>query len=440
MEIDNTPVFTLTLLMLGLSVVGCKKNDREDLPAASTDWNRDIVMTNLIVDLDTMRASADIVLTGSLISTGASFEIGDLAVENVTSNAMQLQFTTEQGRLDVGVPQSHEAQTLTIEYSFGIQDDFSGLLQSGATFTWPYFCGNLFPCRSGPAEGSSFSLMIEGVPEGEVGLYPDSITVDAPAYMLGWTVGKYHYLALSETSNGTEVGVYYREGEEQDAISGTQYLRDVFDWYEQRFGEYGFGQKVASVSVDWGDAAFGGMEHHPYWHVASGSLSDPIVHAHEAAHGWFGNGVRIGCWEDFVLSEGMASYLAARSLEEVAGEEIGNLVWNSYDSQLVSLENSNQNKIAWPRGCNQIDILEDGLFGIAPYMKGALFFKQLEFVLGTKLFDSLLRNFYHTNRGRAVTLQTLLTFIEEGSDYAPAQCAQAWLRSEVLPQDEVCVY
>ncbi|MES9992174.1 MAG: M1 family aminopeptidase [Candidatus Thiodiazotropha sp.] len=397
-------------------------------------------MTNLILDLDSLRASADIVIAGSLTSTGASFEIGDLAIERVTFNSSQLNYIAEQGQLHVGVPQSGETITLTIDYSFGIQDDFNGLLQGGSTFTWPYYCGNIFPCKSEPAEGSSYSLMLEGVPEGAVSLYADSLALDVPAYMLGWSVGSYHYLALGKTSAGTEVGVYYLAGEEQDAISGSQYLRQVFDWYEQTFGEYGFGHKVASVSVDWGAAAFGGIEHHPYWHIANGSMSDPVIHAHEAAHGWFGNGVRIDCWEDFVLSEGMATYLAARALEAVAGMERGDVVWASYQSQLDSLQSSGENKIAWPQGCNQIDIIEDGLFGTAPYMKGAFFFKHLESILGADLLDRLLRDFYSTQRGNAVTLQQLLTFIEDGSGYDPTQCAQAWLRSEALPQGGSCSY
>ncbi|PVV06436.1 MAG: hypothetical protein B6D82_17915 [gamma proteobacterium symbiont of Ctena orbiculata] len=429
-----------SLLFLNFLMVGCNKQHSGDLPAASTDWSRDILMTNLIVDLDSMRASADIVLAGSLASTGASFEIGDLIVEQVTSNATQLNFRTGQGRLDVGVPLSVQDQTLTIDYRFAIQDDFNGLLRSGATFIWPYYCGNLFPCRSEPAEGSSYSLMLEGVPDGATGLFPQSITMDVPAYMVGWAVASYSYQALGQTVNGTEVGVYYRAGEEQNALRGTRHLRDVFDWYEQTFGEYGFGQKVASVSVDWGGEAFGGIEHHPFWHIASGSMSDPVIHAHEAAHGWFGNGVRIGCWEDFVLSEGLASYLAARALEAVAGEAIGDQVWASYKNQLDSLQNSSENKIAWPQGCNEIDILEDGLFGTAPYMKGAFFFKHLESVLGSNRFDRLLRDFYRANRGGAVTLQALLTLIGEESDYDPAQCAQAWLRNEALPQVELCGY
>jgi hypothetical protein len=433
----------LVLLHAAL-LTGCKSDGNKasgaDIPDASTDWSRDILLTSLAIDLEAMTGTADVVLSGSSSSTGASFEIGDLLIKNVSSDTGQLNFNTESGRLDVGVPISADTQTLTIEYSFNMQDGFSGLLQNGMTFTWPYYCGNLFPCRSEPAEGSAYELMISGIPDGMLGIYPQSVATDMPAYMLAWVIGEYVYSQLGETANGTEVGVYYFPGQEESALVGTQYLTGVFDWYEQTYGEYAFGNSVASVSVDWGESGFGGMEHHPYWHIAAGSLSDPVIHAHEAAHGWFGNGVRIACWEDFVLSEGLTTYLAARALSEVAGAGYGDQVWSSYENMLNLLQSSNNNKIAWPEGCNEIDILEDGLFGIAPYMKGAFFFKHLEYKLGQVLFDRMLSDFYIEYRGKAARLQTLLSWIREGSDYDPGDCALAWLRSEALPESGGCAY
>jgi hypothetical protein len=437
--------FIALVLLHVVLLAGCKSDGSGGgggavLPDASTDWNRDILLTSLAIDLEAMSGTADVVLSGSSSSTGASFEIGDLLITNVSSDTVQLNFKAESGRLDIGLPISADAQTLTIEYSFNMQDDFNGLLQNGTTFTWPYFCGNLFPCQSEPAEGSAYEMMISGIPDGMSGVYPQSVASDMPAYMLAWAIGEYVYRQLGETTNGTEVGIYYFPDQKEKALTGAQYLTAVFDWYEQTYGEYIFGNRVASVSVDWTGGGYGGMEHHPYWHIAGGSLSDPVAHAHEAAHGWFGNGVRIACWEDFVLSEGLTSYLTARALSEVAGSGFGDQVWSSYENRLNLLQNSDENKIAWPEGCNEIDILEDGLYGNAPYMKGAFFFKHLEYELGHDQFDRLLRDFYTENRGKAATLQSLLNRIHEDSGYDPSDCALAWLRSEELPDSGSCIY
>jgi aminopeptidase N len=192
--------------------------------------------------------------------------------------------------------------------------------------------------------------------------------------------------------------------------------------------------------VDWGTGQFGGMEHHPYWHIATESFDDPLVHVHEAAHGWFGNGVRIACWEDFVLSEGLASYLTARAVSQIAGEAAGDQVWSSYEEKLSQLQQSNENKIAWPSGCNQIDILQDELFGVAPYMKGAFFFKHLEYTLGVEQFDQILSNFYRDKVGQAASLEELLQMVEQTSGYDTGDCAMAWLRAESLPSEPSCPY
>jgi aminopeptidase N len=417
---------------------GGSSEGEDNFPVASSDWSRDIKSTHLSIDLVNMSGTANIELAGSMESTAVSLEIGDLVIDSVLLGAAQLQFKTIGEQLDIGVPKSQDSAIVTINYSFNLHNDFDGIISNGYSFTWPYFCGNVFPCISEPESGSRYQLELIGVPEGYDAIYPSVVSEDAPSYMIGWAIGEYQYLDLGQTINGTQVGVYYQSAEYDNAVTGTVYLRDVFNWLEQTYGEYLYGTQVASVSVDWQDKAYGGIEHHPYWHIASSSFADQTVHAHEAVHGWFGNGVRIACWEDFVLSEGVASYLAVRAMTEIGGEALGERIWDDYSEKLYSLQNSNENKIAWPRGCHQIDVLDDGLFGMAPYMRGAFFFRDLEKVLGKNVLDQALRRFYTDNRGEAAGMQDLLDLIIVETAYNPTACAEAWLRSEMLPDENAC--
>ncbi len=314
---------------------------------------------------------------------------------------------------------------LTIRYQLDLQDASDGLLASGVTLIWPYHCGNLFPCRSNPDDGLTFSVELLGVPEGELAIVPPRIEIDAPAYMLAWAVGPYTHHPLGETEAGTRVSVYYLPRGKTAALEGTRHLVGVFDWLERTLGPYAYGDEVASVSASWGGGAFGGMEHHPFWHVAEGAMDDAETHAHEAAHGWFGDGVRIRCWEDFVLSEGTVSYLAARALGQVAGPDVEKEIWADYRRRLDAAGDG----VAWPdTACNEIDILEDGLFSDVPYMKGAFFFRDVADEIGAELLDEVLAAFYQARRGEAARMTELLEAIEARTGFDPLPLAEEWLR------------
>ena len=237
------------------------------------------------------------------------------------------------------------------------------------------------------------------------------------------------YFSLGTTAAGTEVGYYYLPGEQQTAAVGTQNMVAIFEWLETTLGPYPFGGRVASVSVDWGAGGFGGMEHHPLWHVARAAMGDQSTHAHEAAHGWFGNGIRIACWEDFVLSEGTVSYLAARSIEASVSEEAAQAVWDGYSQRLANVVSL----VAWPEGCGDIDIIEDGLFSSAPYMKGAFFFRALAASIGKDTLDAVLGSFFMTHRGQAATMQMLLDAVALDTGFDATICADEWLRATSLP-------
>ena len=70
-----------------------------------------------------------------------------------------------------------------------------------------------------------------------------------------------------------------------------------------------FGKVAGSVSADWGPGDYGGMEHHPYWHVGKNDFKDEVTHVHEAVHGWFGDGVRI---DDVLLEAASATCRGAQ--------------------------------------------------------------------------------------------------------------------------------
>ncbi len=389
-----------------------------DLIPPTMDTNRDIISTDLAFDVTNQLGDATIVLAGS-DSQGASFEVGGLKVTSIVSPTatFPLQNAVKDGRLDIGVPAGSNPIELHIQYSYETQKNFDGYLAEKLTFLWPRFCGNLFPCKSVPSEGATYSMQLYNLAKDDLAVYPDSIPTDAPSYMPAFALGNYKYLMLGKTTAGTEVGVYHKPGEEAATMTGTKDLTAYFDWYEKTYGAYVFGSKVGSVSANWGPGAFGGMEHHPFWHVATDAMNDPVTHAHEAAHGWFGDGVRIACWEDFVLSEGTVTYLAARAIEAVGGAAAGQTVWDGYLMELDAVLPTEDTKLMLDT-CNEIDLINHPLWSNVTYMKGAFFYKAVETQVGRDKLDAALAKFYGTYKNKSARMQDMIDTItaETGAD------------------------
>lgn len=427
----------MAALLAVLVVTGCDSGvagngSAAPPPEARENWQRDLMHTDLTLDLATLTGRAAITVADGQ-SPGASFAIGDLVIEGVQGPNGPLNYRVQEGQLDVGVPDTGAAVTFTVDYRFFAQDAFDGWNpETGLSFLWPEFCGNLFPCRTAPAEGQTYRLSVHGVEAGERAIHADVISSPVPAYVPAVAVGDFTELALGATQDGTQLKVWYRSGEDTAAATGTAHLVGVMDFYEQTYGPYVFGKEAGSVSAAWGSGSVGGMEHHPFWHVAQGSMDSPEVHAHEAAHGWYGNGVRMACWEDFVLSEGTVSYMAARALAQQGVD-----LWPAYECRLQRLcRDEQRNTIALPEGCNAISLRAHPLWSQVPYMKGAHFLREVASRVGAEAMDRVLADFYQDNVGSAARMDGLIEALQTSfpsEAFAIGTLADDWLRQRTCP-------
>ena len=377
--------------------------------------------TDLDVDLAAMTATATIELERN---GNVALEVGGLTITHVSDDRGNRTYKVTNGKLRV----SNVRGPLVVAYSFTGHDQADGLLPGGSTVIWPYFCGNLFPCHSQPADGTTFALNLDNVPAGKTAVYPTAIDAEAPPYMIAWAVGTYTSATLGTTPAGTKVSVHWLPNGETAARAGTKNLVKVVDWYEKTLGPYSFGKEIASVSVVWGEGLYGGMEHHPYFHVAKDAMNDEVTQAHEAAHGWFGDGVRLKCWEDFVLSEGTVSYLSARALSKVA-PALETKIWRDYQAELDAAV-AEGGAPAWPRGCNQIDIVKDKLFTNLPYMQGAFFYKDVAAAVGPEVLDGVIGRFYQKYKNKPAGMQDMVNAIKAETGFDPKAIVEARLRKQ----------
>ena len=408
--------------------------DGPPLPPPGRDLKRDIVHMALHLDL-AEKAGIALLQLAPTDTTAASFDVRGLKVTSVRLLGVDLAHEVVDGILDVGVPTGSAAPELEVRYTFDVVAPFSmqGWMPSGSTLIWPDYCGNLFPCHPDPADGATFELEVVGTPLGQTVVYAPAIPTPAPAYMLAFAVGHYSWTPLGTTNSGTEVGFWTTADLQADSLKGTANLLATVQWLEQTLGAYPFGPRVGPVSVDWGPFFLGGFEAHPFWHVARPVMTDTLTHAHEAAHGWFGDGIRLKCWEDLVLSEGLASYLAARSVEVLQGEQAGKNVFTDYRATLDKLIAKGVDPIALPDSCGAMDIEADLLFTKIPYMKGALFLRAVAALMGASKLDATLATFYQAHSGKAARMQELVDHLAGAGGEAVHGLADAWLRTKGVP-------
>jgi aminopeptidase N len=397
-------------------------------PPPTANLGREIVSTELSFDVTAMSGTARVQF-GSSTTAGASLEIGDLMIDSVS-----VPFAATGAQLDLGVAEASAPTAVDIAFHYKTHTGFTGAAATGYTFIWPYYCGNLFPCHSAPSDGATFTLDLMGVPADKTAVFAPAIANDAPSYMVAWSIGAYTEIPLGMTAAGTQLSVWHLANQATNATTGTQNLVAAFDWFEKTLGPYRFGNRAGTVAVPWGSGAYGGMEHHPLWHVGSASLGDQETNVHEAAHGWFGDGIRIACWEDFVLSEGTVTYLAARALDVVA-PTVGAATWQSYANELTGIPATDP---VWPASCGTIDILDDNLFTNAPYIRGAFFYKGIADKVGADVLDQVLAAFYAAHGGGSATMQDMLDTIRDKTGYDPTACANSWLRSTTKPSPGPC--
>ncbi len=406
----------LLIRLLALLLVACRG-------ASVPQPARTVVATELTVDVTAHTGRAAITF-GS--GAHASLEVGDLAIASVTADGVTMAPRIVPGRHG-GVLELDDPRTVVIDYRWKLHEPFTGAA-AGFTFVWPYYCGNLFPCHSSPAEGTAFTLAVTGVPADQTAIYAGAIA-QVPSYQVAWSIGAYNEKLLGTTAANTTVSIWYLPGDDNAMTTGTAHLVAAFDWLERTIGPYRFGRHVGSVDVAWPAGGFGGMEHHPRWHISRAQLASEIAHVHEATHGWFGDGVRLACWEDFVLSEGTTTYLAARALDAVA-PEAGAAAWQHLAGELATLSGD---ELVWPAGCGAIDILADHLLGPAPYVRGAMFYRAVAEVVGAAKLDAALAAFYRAHAGRAARMSDMLATIASVTGFDPTACADAWLRSRRIP-------
>lgn len=431
-----------------LFVFGCATPPSDTAPErAPTDGCdrgavQDILTEDLTLDVATDEGEAVLSVCPAADGDKVALHVDGLTVEGVTANGDAVDASVTAGVLYVGTQGRSLPLRVDVTYQFPERTyaDFDGWMpELGVSFVWPYFCGNLFPCDPSMDDGIQFSVQVTGVPDGALAVSAtERIPGDAPSYMPALAVHAYDEEDLGTSTGGTHVVAFHFPEDADKSALGTAHLVDATSFYEETYGAYPFGPELGAVEVNWGSDSWGGMEHHPYFHVGMWDTDDEEATIHETGHAWYGDGVRIACWEDFVLSEGTNSYITARAMESVGAQPEP---WSYYvDDFLVPLcQGKDTNTIVMRDGCNQIDFLHDDLWSLATYMKGACFYEEVGDIVGVDTLDGVLARFYQDHVGHAAHMTDMIEAIEASASTDQVTrieaAKQEWLLTLACPAD-----
>ena len=210
---------------------------------------------------------------------------------------------------------------------------------------------------------------------------------------------------------------------------------------EELFGTYVWG--IYDLLVMPFSFASGGMEHPCVNFMSptllSGDKANAHVVAHEIAHSWTGNLVTNINMQHFWLNEGFTMFLERKILAQVEGVEARDFSaldgWSILKNQINSLgDNNNVTKLvtnlegvepSWNKG-----------YSMVQYMKGAVFLRYLEQLVGETKMDDFLRIYIKKFSKKSIDSDAFKSTFINHFGALPMVDWDTWLYSPGMPVHE----
>lgn len=366
-----------------------------------------------------------------------------LTIDSVKAGGADVPFETKDGRLVIDAP---GAKAIEIAYRVKTTADPAGygLIRDAAndrffTMTWPYRTGSLFPSNPDPSDGvlskiraktcGGVTFIGSGHDDGS-GVFASE--AESPAYSIaGYAAKDFERGTPVLTEHGPVTG--YGSGDVVPEATRERYRKTAgraLDFYSKWLGAYEYGDGMSVVEVASG--GLGGMEHVSAVAIMLDSARHPEdadeTAAHEVAHHWFGDNLRIASWPDFWMSEGFTDYSTWRYFREAEGEEKFRKLLKTGRAAVKSQLSSDPHPL---RPADGTDIHE--FFDSIPYAMGAWMLRMTEAKVGTAQFDAMLRGWYRENRFTPVSTQQFLDYASKDTGEDLHSFFAAWNGIEKLP-------
>lgn len=366
-----------------------------------------------------------------------------LTITSVKVNGHDVPFSMKDGRLHVSA-----AGAKSVEVNYGVKavgkgDDAYGLIKdkySGRmwTMTWPYNTGALFPSNSAPDDGvttrvsvkvgQGFEVVGTGTKNADGSFATKS---QAPAYAFAFYAAKDFQLGDAGSSKDGVAVTGFGTASVPKALRDAylQTAKDSLDFYSKWLGAYDYGNTLKLVELEGG---LGGMEHTGAVAIMLSSARDPDygkeTAAHETAHHWFGDNVRIAGWNDFWMSEGFTNYATYRFFRASQGEPKYVQLLDRAKLELQDALTANPHALSAPKNTDVNEI-----FDSVPYEMGPWMLRMMESKLGTPKMDSLLRDWFQTHRQKTVSTEQFVTFAKAKTGVDFGDFFKSWNSLTAVP-------
>ena len=268
-------------------------------------------------------------------------------------------------------------------------------------------------------------------------------TEPLPAEMVAFAIGPFDVYDGGIAGRGTPVRVITAKGHAAEGHAAAQATAEILRPLEAYTGiPYAFG-KLDHLALPAG--AFGAVENPglityrtrgllvpPNQETAAFTRALRALQAHEIGHQWFGNLVTQASWDDVWLSEGFATWISAKMMDQEMPPERVHIAGIVARERMMAVDNPTRSRPV-RIAINSRDTARD-VYNRVVYEKGAAILLMLEGWLGEDRFRDGLRGYLNEHRFGIATTGDLAAALRAASGNDPSRVLNTFLNTTGVPE------
>jgi hypothetical protein len=229
--------------------------------------------------------------------------------------------------------------------------------------------------------------------------------------------------------DGTVLHFFYQKNErtEEQWAQLPRVMDRAFDYINEHYGQYPYKQYTF---IQGGD---GGMEY-PMGTLITGERSFPSlvgVSVHELMHSWYqmmlGTNEALYAWMD----EGFTSWASSNVMNYLRKEQLlpGMAVDNPHLGSYMGYINFSNSGLEEPLTTHADHFVTNSAYGVASYVKGAVFLEQLKYIIGEEAFEKGMLRYFNTWKYKHPNTNDFIRIMEKQSGLELDWYKEYWVQS-----------